>query len=137
MTKEDLIPRAIAYFQGNENEKILVTDDGQFFWPEHSHYARAHVGNKAERLFTITREEATEEAGEEKTKADLEKEIAAEKAQKIHDKYLEAIAKADELFTAKKWKEAIKKYDAASIIEPENEYPKGKIIEANDALNAK
>lgn len=59
---------------------------------------------------------------------------AADQAKRDAD-YTAALKKADDLFKADKLKDAIKEYEAASKIKPEEEYPKNQITLANDKIN--
>ncbi len=49
-------------------------------------------------------------------------------------RYKESIATADRLFTSKSYGEALASYSTASDIKPNEQYPKGKIIEINTLL---
>lgn len=59
---------------------------------------------------------------------------AADLAKRDAD-YNAAIKKADDLFKADKFKEAIKEYENASIIKSEEDYPKNQITLANEKIN--
>lgn len=63
----------------------------------------------------------------EKLKTDAN---AAAAAAEVQAKYDGIVKTADELFKAKKWDEAIAKYNEASGVKPDEAYPKDKIAEA-------
>ena len=58
---------------------------------------------------------------------------ANEEAKRIADqkKYVELIATADDFFNSAKYEESINSYSIAQNLNPIDDYPKGKIIDAN------
>ncbi len=60
MTKQELIPNAVQYFEKDaECNLMLATTDGNFFHEKDSHFATAHAGSLPDKeIYTITRIEA-------------------------------------------------------------------------------
>ena len=53
-TKEQLIGFAKQYFENKSIDKIFATSDNNFFFSEHSSYARSHAKTNELELYVIT-----------------------------------------------------------------------------------
>ncbi|HEX4887606.1 MAG TPA: hypothetical protein VFV37_06120 [Luteibaculaceae bacterium] len=58
------------------------------------------------------------------------------KKEQADKQYADLINKADSLFTAKKWDEALAGYQLASSVKPAEQYPKDQVIKVKEQLNA-
>jgi len=134
ITIEQLTIGAIPYFENNDNESILATDDGQYFWPTHAHFAKSHVGNMSERIFTIKREDAISAAEKQNTSENLQKEIDAEKAQKDLEVYNKSVKKAEEAFGKEKYEDARKACDLILTLKPNDATAQNMITKINELL---
>ena len=67
MTKQELIKRAIPYFEKADINVMLATEDGNFFYKEDRHFAFGHVSGTNMKVITITREDLEEKPEKSET----------------------------------------------------------------------